>query len=135
VSVGHCFLELKEFDEALKYYFKVEYLAPDNHKVWRPIAWCSLVTGKMDQARKYCWKAIEEEPTQHDFMNMGHILWCIGQRKEALDWYLKSIHHKDSSLNEFIDSFVEDKEILIKHGIETTDIPIMLDQLRYYLEK
>lgn len=134
VSIGHCLLELKRFDEALQYYFKVEYLAPDNHKVWRPIAWCSLVEGKLDQARKYGEKPIEEIPTQHDFMNMGHILWCQGERKEALDWYLKSIRHKNSSVSEFVNAFVEDRHILIKHGVEPADIPIMLDQLRYYLE-
>jgi tetratricopeptide (TPR) repeat protein len=134
VSIGHCLLELKRFDEALQYYFKVEYLAPDNHKVWRPIAWCSLVEGKLDQARKYGEKPIDENPTQHDFMNMGHILWCQGERKDALDWYLKSIRHKDSSINEFVNAFVEDRHILIKHEVDPADIPIMLDQLRYYLE-
>jgi tetratricopeptide (TPR) repeat protein len=134
VSIGHCLLELKRFDEALQYYFKVEYLAPNNHKVWRPIAWCSLVEGKLDQARKYGEKPIEEIPTQHDYMNMGHISWCQGERKDALDWYLKSIRHKDSSVKEFVNAFVEDRYILVKHGVESADIPIMLDQLRYYLE-
>ncbi|MFO7999717.1 MAG: tetratricopeptide repeat protein [Marinilabilia sp.] len=134
VSIGHCLLELKHYDDALNYYFKVEYLAPDNHKVWRPIAWCSLVTGKLEQARKYCNKAIEEMATQHDLMNMGHILWCMGNRKEALDWYLQSVRHKDSSLKEFTGAFEEDRHVLTKHGVDKGDIPIMLDQLRYYLE-
>ncbi len=134
ISIGHCLLELKRFDEALQYYFKVEYLAPENHKVWRPIAWCSLVEGKLEQARKYAEKPIGENPTQHDFMNMGHILWCQGKRKEALDWYLKSIRHKDSSIKEFVNAFMEDRHILIKQGVQSADIPIMLDQLRYYLE-
>ena len=135
VSIGHCLLELKRYDEALKYYFKVEYLAPDNHRVWRPIAWCCLMEGKLEQAQKYGLKPIEENPTPHDFMNMGHIVWCMGQRKEALEWYLKSIRHKDFTLKEFVDAFEEDKEILFKHGVEPTDVPIMLDQLRYYLEE
>jgi len=135
VSIGHCLLELKRYDEALKYYFKVEYLAPDNHKVWRPITWCCLMEGKLEQARKYGLKPIDENPTQHDFMNLGHIDWCLGQRKEALQWYLKSIRHKDFSLREFIAAFESDREVLLKHGVDPSDIPIMLDQLRYYLEE
>ncbi|WP_016777601.1 tetratricopeptide repeat protein [Anaerophaga thermohalophila] len=135
VSIGHCLLELKRYDEALKYYFKVEYLAPDNHKVWRPIAWCSFVEGKLEQAKKYGLKPMDENPTQHDYMNMGHIVWCLGERQEALEWYLKSIRHKNSSLKEFTDAFNEDKEILLKHGVDVSDVPIMLDQLRYYLEE
>jgi tetratricopeptide (TPR) repeat protein len=134
VSVGHCLLELERFDEALQYYFKVEYLAPDNHNVWRPIAWCSLVEGKLEQARKYGEKHTAENPSQYDYMNMGHILWCQGDRKTALEWYLKSIGHQDSSLNEFVNAFVEDRHILLKHGVEPADMPIMLDQLRYSLE-
>ncbi|MGQ1890865.1 tetratricopeptide repeat protein [Thermophagus sp. OGC60D27] len=135
VSIGHCLLELKRYDEALKYYFKVEYLAPDNHRVWRPIAWCCLMEGKLDQAEKYGLKSLEENPTPHDLMNMGHIVWCRARRKEALEWYLKSIRHKDFSLKEFIDAFEADKEVLLKHNVEPSDVPIMLDQLRYYLEE
>jgi len=134
VSIGHCLLELKRFDEALQYYFKVEYLAPDNHKVWRPIAWCSLVAGKFEQARKYCEKAVNDVPTRHDYMNMGHIMWCMGSRKDALEWYQKSVRHEESSMKEFVDAFREDRPVLVSHGIEPDDIPIMLDQLRYSLE-
>ena len=134
VSIGHCLLELKRYDEALKYYFKVEYLAPENHKVWRPIAWCSFVEGKFEQARKYGAKAVDDEPTEHDFMNMGHIDWCMGSRKHALEWYLKSVRHESSSMKAFVEAFEEDRKVLVNHGVDPSDIPIMLDQLRYYLE-
>ncbi len=135
VSIGDCLLELKEYEEALKYYFKVEYLDPKNHKVWRPIAWCSFVLGKFDQAGKYSEKAIQISPNRHDYMNLGHTLWCRGSRKEALDHYLKSMKETGTTLSEFINSFTEDQPILIQHGVDETDIPIMLDQLRYYLEE
>ncbi len=135
VSIGDCLLELKAYDEALKYYFKVEYLDPKNQKVWRPIAWCSLVLGKFEQAAKYSQKAIDKAPNHHDYMNMGHTLWCKGARKEALEYYLKSIRQADTTLADFITAFIEDRPILIQHGVDETDIPIMLDQLRYYLEE
>ena len=81
VSIGHCLLEMKNYEEALKYYYKVEYLDPKNQKVWRPIVWCSLSLGKFDQAEKYCRKNLNVTPTQHDYLNMGHIFWCQGKRK------------------------------------------------------
>ena len=89
VSIGHCLLEIKNFEEALKYYFKVEYLDPGNKKVWRPIVWCALALGKFEQAEKYCIKLLDDEPTAHDFINMGHIKWCNKKREEALQWYKK----------------------------------------------
>ena len=134
LNIGHCFLELEQFEEALKYYFKVEYLAPGNKKVWRPIGWCSFVTGKKEQAQKYFQKLIDDEPSKHDLMNMGHVQWSMGNRKEALDFYKKSIAKTDFTEKEFFEVFEEDFHYLLSQGVEKEDVPIMLDQLRYFVE-
>ncbi|MBN1822345.1 MAG: tetratricopeptide repeat protein [Prolixibacteraceae bacterium] len=134
LSIGHCLLELNQYEEALKCYFKVEYLAPGNKKVWRPIGWCSFLTGKNEQAEKYFLKLINDNPTKHDFMNMGHVQWSLGKRKEALDFYKKSIKKGGFSNAEFQSIFEDDLHHLIKAGINPEDVPIMLDQLRYSLE-
>jgi tetratricopeptide (TPR) repeat protein len=159
LNIGHCLLELDRFDEALKCYFKVEYLAPGNKKVWRPIAWCSFLTGKKEQAEKYFSKLMDDEPNRHDLLNMGHVQWSLGNRKAALDYYQRSISkheektkkspsaagHKASitgtglkerfSESEFINVFREDLPHLLRQGIDKDDVPIMLDQLRYFLEE
>ena len=135
LNVGQCLLELSQFDEALSYYFKVEYLAPGNKKVWRPIGWCSFLTGKKEQAEKYFRKLIDEEPNKHDLMNMGHVQWSLGNRNAALDYYKKSISVTGFSETEFMDVFDEDLPQLINQGIDQDDVPIMLDQLRYFVEK
>ena len=134
LNIGHCLLELSEFDEALKVYFKVEYLAPGNKKVWRPIAWCSFLTGKTEQAEKYLLMLLDDEPNKHDYMNMGHVQWSTGNRKEALNYYQKSIKQEGFSADEFLDVFEEDLPHLLKHGVEEEDVPFMLDQLRYFIE-
>lgn len=135
LNVGHCLLELDQFDKALQYYFKVEYLAPGNKKVWRPIAWCSFLTGKKEQAEMYFLKLTEEGPNRHDLMNMGHVQWSLGNRKAALDYYKRSISGAGFSEAEFMDVFNEDLSQLIQQGIDQDDVPIMLDQLRYFVEK
>ncbi len=135
LNIGHCLLELNEYEKALKSYFKVEYLAPGNKKVWRPIAWCSFLTGKKEQAKKYLNQLIEDEPNKHDFMNMGHVSWSLGNRISAIEYYQKSISQKGFSENEFIEVFEEDLPHLLSQGIENDDVPIMLDQLRYFLEE
>ena len=135
LNIGHCYLELKEFDEALKYYFKVEYLAPGNKKVWRPLGWCSFVTGKKEQAAKYFQQLIDNEPGKHDFMNMGHVQWSLGNRKAALDFYKKSISKNYFTEKEFFEVFEEDLHHLINQGVDKEDVPIMLDQLRYFVEE
>jgi tetratricopeptide (TPR) repeat protein len=135
LNIGHCQLELKQYDEALKSYFRVEYLAPNNTKVWRPIAWCSFLTGKKEQAEKYYMKLMEDKPGKHDLMNMGHVLWSMGNRKAALDYYRMSISEEGFSEGAFQEIFEEDLPHLIEQGIDGEDVPIMLDQLRYFLEE
>jgi tetratricopeptide (TPR) repeat protein len=135
LNIGHCYLELEQFEEALKCYFKVEYLAPGNKKVWRPIAWCSFLSGKKEQSEKYFMKVIDDAPGKHDFMNMGHVQWSLGKRKDALDYYKKSISEAGFSEPEFLEVFEEDLPHLVKQGIDSEDVPIMLDQLRYFLEE
>ncbi len=135
LNIGQCLLELGKFDEALKCYFKVEYLAPGNKKVWRPIAWCSFLTGKKEQAEKYFQKLLEDEPNKHDLINMGHVQWSLGNRKGALAFYQKSISEIGFSEAEFLDVFKEDMPHLLQQGIDSEDIPFMLDQLRYFLEE
>ncbi len=135
LNIGHCYLELNKFGEALKCFFKVEYLAPGNKKVWRPIGWCSFLSGKKAQAEKYFLKLMDDEPNKHDFMNMGHVQWSLGNRKKALEYYKRSISETGFSQAEFLEIFDEDLPHLLNQGVDSEDVPIMLDQLRYFLEE
>lgn len=135
ISIGQCHMELQHYDEALKSYYKVEYLAPENNKVWRPIAWCCFLAGKLDQAEKYYNQLFTESPDKYDLMNMGHVQWCLGNRKTALDYYIKSINRPENSEKDFMDAFNEDLPQLLNQGVDPDDVPIMLDQLRYFLQE
>ena len=128
--LGHTMMDLEDYEAALKYYFKVEYNAPDNHKIHRPIAWCSFLLGKFDQAEKYLKKVIKKEGNRNDFMNLGHVLWCKGNRAEAIDNYRKSIEIAGLDYDWFGDVLSEDSVHLVKYGIKSFDIPLMVDYLR-----
>lgn len=134
VSIGQCQMEMHLYEEALKSYYKVEYLSPGNKKIWRPIGWCSFLVGKINQAEKYYEQLIADQPNKYDLLNMGHVQWCLGNRITALDYYRKSINDPDSSEKDFMEAFDEDLQHLIAQGVNPEDVPIMLDQLRYFLE-
>ena len=53
----------------------------------------------------------------------------------ALDFYKKSIAQNDFTESEFFEVFEEDLHHLINQGVEREDVPIMLDQLRYFVEE
>ena len=128
--LGHTMMDREEYEEALKYYFKVEYKAPENHKIHRPIAWCSFLLGKFDQAEKYFLKVIEKEGNKNDFMNMGHVLWCLGNRKGAIENYRKSLVMGSRDFEWFGAVMEEDSIHLVGRGIKRLDISLMVDYIR-----
>lgn len=127
-NIGHCYLSSGDYENALKKYFKVEYYEPENVMAMRPIAWCSFVLGKFDTSVKYYNKLLENKPTAFDFINFGHVLFCKGEKMKAVEMYLKAI--KIKSLKAFEDSISEDKEMLLKHGSEQTDLDLLIDYVK-----
>ena len=133
--LGQVFLDMDDFESALKYYFKVEYLSPDNHKIQRPIAWCSFLLGKLDTAKKYFEKLISKEDNKNDFMNLGHVEWCLGNKQKAIENYSLSIKKSNLDFDWFTRVLEEDSKYLIKQGINAFDIPLMIDYLKINLKE
>jgi len=131
--IGHSYLDMKDFENALNYYYKVEFMAIENKKVLRPIAWCSFVLGKLDNAKKYYERLIEDHANKYDFMNMGHVEWCLGNRQLAIKNYKLSVNRGDNNFKSFQMGFEDDKQYLKKNGIDLKEIPLMLDYLKYQL--
>lgn len=129
--IGHCYLDLKRYDEALKYYFRVEYNDPGNYRVLKPIAWCYFVTGKFDESLKYYNKLSEENLKAHDYINIGHLALCSGERDKAIDNYRKSITRGSLPGTELTEIFREDSELLASLGANQDDLPIIADYLIY----
>jgi len=134
-NIANTYLDMKDFENALKYYFKVEFLAPDNIKIQRPIAWCSFMLEKLDTAKKYFEKILDKEGNQNDLLNLGHIEWCQGNKKKAIERYQQSIQKSGSDFDWFACEFMADSEILVKHGIDPVNIPLMRDYLKIQQEK
>ena len=135
VSIGHCYLDLEDYKNALNYYYKVELQDPSNIKVLRPIAWSSFVLGKLDNSKKYLEKLIDKDANRFDYINLGHVEWCLGNKEAAIENYIKSVKQKDNTLESFLGSFRVDEKHLLKNGVEEDDIPLMLDYLQYKLEE
>lgn len=134
LNIGHCYLEKKDYNEALKYYFKADYIDNSTSKSWRPIAWCSFLAGKFEQAERYYQKIVEQSPTAQDWMNAGHVAWSVRQQAKALEYYLKSLSLLNGGWEKFRESFAEDEDELELAGISPQDQRMMLDQIQYRLE-
>ena len=134
LNIGHCFLELNQYDEALNYYFKVDLLSSGNTRAWRSIAWCSFLSGKYETAQNYYNKIIGNKPNTHDFINSGHVALCMNDKKQAIDLYSKSVSLA-GNFKQFEEMFVEDSIHLLKAGIKSSILPLLLDKVKYDSEE
>ncbi len=130
LNIGHCFLELDKYAEALNYYFKVDLLSHDNTRAWRSIAWCAFLLQKFDVAQRYYGQIIENLPNAYDFLNAGHVEFCLGNTKTAVELYVKAVKSA-GSFTTFKLMFDEDLDELQKACIDTNILPIILDKVRY----
>lgn len=127
--LGQTMMEMEDYEAALKYYFKVEYLQPDNHKVHRPISWCCFMLGKLDKAKKYLEKSLANEVTKNDYLNMGHICWCLRDKPAAIENYRYSLRSANMDLEWFAKTVMDDSPQLVSLGIHSFDIPLMIDYI------
>jgi tetratricopeptide (TPR) repeat protein len=133
IMTAHCYLDLKEYEEALKYYFRMEYGDPGNLKILRPIAYCYFALGKFDDSTKYYERLSAGKLNAHDMINMGHLALCKGKKKEAVDLYRQSIISGEINKEKFMSIFAEDRNMLISLGVNSDDLPILLDYLLFII--
>ncbi len=132
-AIANCFLSLKNYNEALNNYFKIELNTKNKKKAWRPIAWCSFVAKKPEQAKKYYEKLMDQQASGHDYINAGHVALVSHEYETAVDYYKKAIHSFKGDINKMMTIFEEDKPFILNYDIDTEDLPIILDKLRYEL--
>jgi tetratricopeptide (TPR) repeat protein len=128
---AHCYLDLKKYEQALKYYFRVEYEEPGNLKILRPIAFCYFALGRFDESEKYYDRLSIGKLNAHDNINKGHLALCRGKKREAVELYKQSIASGELSKEQFSSIFNEDRDLLISLGISSDDLPILLDYLLF----
>lgn len=131
LQIGWCLLESGKFKEALAVYHQLDDQENDNVKVWRAIVWCAFVSGDFAQAAYYSQKLIESEPITQDFINAGHIAWCMKKNAVAIDYYQQCLMSVDKNIEQFLSLMEKDKSYLLNNGIHTDDYRLLLDELMY----
>lgn len=134
LNVGHALMELKRYSEALNAYYKAEFLFPDSPKTWRPIAWCSMLLGRLEQAEKYTRNILSSEPTVNDYLNAGHVAWLMGQRRQAVERYVAGIRKHKLAVQDFIPLFDRDVEQMVALGIDRNEVSLVRDGIIYGFE-
>lgn len=128
LNLGHCYLDKADYDSALKQYYKADFMTGAKHRAWRPIAWCSFITGKNEQAVNYYDKIVtEDSPTSQDYLNYGHLHQAMGEVGKAIEMYRKSLELEGNNTDAFTQLYVADAKYLTAKGISPNDYALVLD--------
>lgn len=129
MQTGECLMSLRRYDEALARFFKVEYLKPQSVRAKRAIAWCSFITGKDDQARKYFDTLMNNgKAGSNDYINAGHVEWINNNRERALELYMQA-KKASNDADSVPEQILADREILEKRGADVQELILLRDLL------
>ncbi|MGL4331598.1 MAG: tetratricopeptide repeat protein [Bacteroidales bacterium] len=132
---AQCLYELKNYDESLKHYFKIDYIKDGDPRAWRGIFWNSLMSGKYEQAEKYQFKVLEakEVVQPYDYLNLGHLYLSQKRMKEAVQAYVRFMKSdsfdfsQEDSYEHFADLIDNEKPLLADMGIPSEIIDKLSD--------
>ena len=134
LNIGHCLLDMGRTEDALKSYYKVDYLDKSKRRALRPIAWCALLLGNYETCRAYYDKVLADNPTAHDYLNVGHLNLCLGDYPAAIDSYKLSVAAFGGDFGTFLQNFSNDIEYLNMKGLKQGNIDLVLDKIAYDLQ-
>lgn len=129
LQYAHTLLSVENYSEALKLYYKVDFITEGSSKTWRPIAWCNLMLGKLEQAQTYFDKILSSEPLPNDYFNAAHTIFAQNRIAEAYRLYSQYLEKSGGDIELFKTSYDTDTSVLLKLNIPKEDIAIMRDMV------
>ena len=133
LNIGNLYIEINNMEDALKYYYKVDYLSKSSPKKKRQIAWCEFLLNNYKQSETYYNKIEDSNKTAQDYLNLGHLSVAKSNMKEAISYYIKSVKTSNINISNFINEFYQDSKYLISKGVDKEIFPLIIDKIRFEL--
>ncbi len=131
MAIGNCYLEMGQFDKALKYYYKVNYLDENSQRANRQMAWCHMMLKEFDKAKVLYKDIMSHNPMPGDYLNMGHLALATNDENNALNFYKLYIAQSTLTIDSFAEKLQEDSDALSRMGIAPDIIPLIVDAITY----
>ncbi|MBQ8157783.1 MAG: tetratricopeptide repeat protein [Prevotella sp.] len=131
LNVAVCMVKLKNYDDALKILFRLNYNYPDQTSITRVLAWALTLTHKYPQAMKLYGQLLSlEHRHDEDVLNYGYCLWFQNDIQGAVSLFSQFLLLHANDVNVLEELFLNtDRRILADQNISDTDIMLMLDVL------
>ena len=119
-----CHVKLKDYEEALKLLYQLDYEHPDEVNIQRVFAWTLTCDDKLEQAEKqYRQLESEQQATAEDYMNYGYCLWLLNRIDDAAARFRKYVELTPEEKKPYLRLF--DSEWLAERGIDHLQICMM----------
>ena len=132
---GYIYIEMDNYREALKHFYKAEFLSPDDRNVQKSVAWSLFMIHDFEKSQKYYDKLLMNHPSGEDYLNMGHVALAQSQFKEAINFYKLFILSDGNDKEAFFKALDADREHMIRVGIKPEVISLIADAMLYELEE
>lgn len=123
---AHSLLEAGMPADALKSYYKVDYLDPDSGSATRGAAWCEFLLGNYDKSHaRYEAITAREDATASDHLNYGHVLLAEEKITEAAACYKRMAAMTDR--HELLENLRRDRATLLAAGIPPLTLTLIAE--------
>lgn len=130
LNAAVCLTNMKQYDEALKILFKLNYEAPDNLNVNRVLAWALVGACKYEQATKMYDSLLSvPEPVSEDLLNAAYCHWFGNDVAGAVNLFRQYGKCEGVSFDPYREFLIEEASMIAEHGIGETEIRLMSDLL------
>lgn len=133
MSAGQCYLEAGMNQDAIKQFYHALYLKPEKSAPLRGIAWAELTDRNFNRAIPQYQKLMESpKADKADFLNAAHAELASGNFRNAIRLYKKFIEKSENKdITELVLAFRDDSATFKKLGIQTSDLRLVVDKIRY----
>lgn len=131
---GYILLQQKLYDEALKQFYKAEYLDSKGSRAWRPLAWTLFLARRFDDSLKYHKRILEDKPTATDWLNAGHLHLARAEYKDAIAAYRHALEQRHGNTEALLEDIKNDTEALSEAGVPPRTTAMLTDALLYSLK-
>lgn len=135
MQLANSLFDAGNLEDALKYYYKVDYLRGSSPRTWRPIAWCEFMTGNYDKAQTYYDQLLAVGNDPSDLLNAGHLALAKGKLSNATELYSRAVEHSEGGLPAVLLQLESDAAILEAHGLDNEARALLADRLAYYRDQ
>lgn len=134
MQLANSLFDAGDIEEALKNYYKVDYLRGGSERTWRPIAWCEFSLGNYEKAQEYYDRLLALGDDASDLLNAGHLALARGRMSNAITLYTRAAKAHPSGLAGLLAQLKIDGEILSQHGLDDESQSLLADRLSFAVE-